>query len=143
MRPKTLLRIAVALLVFHLVGHTLGHLGWESADDLVQQEVIKQMTEHQFPFMGAVHSIGDYYEGYGWTASVALVFFALILWFSSSAIVESKSLVQKILLSLTLCLFVWAALEFWFFFPFAGAITLTAGLLSVASYVRLRTGRGL
>ena len=139
MGTKILLRIASLLMVFHLVGHSIGHSGWRKAADPVQQEVVKQMTEHEFPFMGATHSIGDYYEGYGWTGSIALVFFALVLWMCSSASAENKSLVLRILVVLVVCLIAWAIDELVFFFPFAASITFAAAVLTGVACLKLRS----
>jgi hypothetical protein len=62
MKPKMLLRIAAIVMVLHLAGHLFGHLTWKTPPTPEQQEVVKEMTTHKFPFMGAVHSMGDYYE---------------------------------------------------------------------------------
>jgi hypothetical protein len=63
MKPKLLLRISSGLLLFHVLGHTMGHSGWKKTTDPVKQEVIDQMNGHQFLFMGMNRSLGDYYEG--------------------------------------------------------------------------------
>ncbi|HEY2580610.1 MAG TPA: hypothetical protein VGI43_02315, partial [Mucilaginibacter sp.] len=64
MKPKILLRIASIIILIHGIGHTLGNAGWKGTEDPIAKGVVKEMTVHQFPFMGASHSIGDYYEGY-------------------------------------------------------------------------------
>lgn len=126
MKSKLTARIAAGLLLFHLAGHTIGHLGWKNAEEPAKQEVIRQMTDHRFGFMGAVRSMGDYFEGYGWACSIALLFFAITLWLISNHINGNKTLAKKLLLSLGFCLLAWSALEFIFFFAFAGGITLSA-----------------
>ncbi|MBX2923515.1 MAG: hypothetical protein KF746_15040 [Chitinophagaceae bacterium] len=138
MKTKLLLRIAAGLIAFHLIGHSFGHGAWRQAAEPAKQEVIRQMTENKFPFMGAVHSMGDYYEGYGWACSITFIFFMLILWFVSGSLAENKSLIQKILTTLAVCLFVWSIDEFLFFFPFAGCITLLAAVLTFIAAIRLR-----
>lgn len=139
MKAKLLLRIASGLMIFHLIGHTFGHISWKKATDPVKQEVIKQMTEHKFPFMGASKSLGDFFEGYGWACSIAMIFFALILWFISGSLSEGKVLYQKILITLSICLFAWSIDEFIFFFPFAACTTLLAAVLTFISVLQLRT----
>ena len=138
MKTKLLLRIAAGLIVFHLIGHTFGHVTWRQATEPAKQEVIRQMTENKFPFMGAVRSMGDYYEGYGWTCSIAFIFFALTLWFVAGSLTENKKLIQKILFLLSICLFVWCIDEFIFFFPFAACTTLLAAVLTFVAAIQLR-----
>lgn len=128
MKPKLLLRLGAIIMILHLAGHTFGHLGWRKCTEPVREEVVRHMTEYKFPFMGAIHSIGDYYEGYGWTGGVALFFFAAIMWSLSAASVSESSIVRRQTIILTLCLLVWGVLEWIFFFPFAAAFTLAAAV---------------
>lgn len=121
-------------MVFHLAGHTFGHLGWRASNDPAQQEVIHYMTTYKFPFMGAVHSIGDYYEGYGWISAIAMSFFVFMLWILSSACETSTALVRKILFTFFICLLIWAAIEFLFFFPFAASITFAAAVCCIVAW---------
>lgn len=138
MKTKLLLRIASGLMLFHLIAHSFGHSGWKNPPEAAQQDIIRAMAGEEFPFMGAMRSIGDFYDGYGWASSVALLFFVLVLWFLSGAADENRSLVSKLLWSLVICLFAWGILEFIFFFPFAAIITLLACSLTLIPAVRLR-----
>jgi hypothetical protein len=94
--PKILLRIAAILMVVHFFGHTLGFSGWKKATDPVQQDVIKQMTGPKFPLMGAIHSMGEYYDGFGYGCSIAILLFILTLWFVSGRIEYIAPAGQKI-----------------------------------------------
>lgn len=131
MRAKLLLRIAAGLMIFHMLGHTLGHMNWKKAVEPQKQEVIRQMTEHKFPFMGQERSMGDYYEGYGWAGTIALALMAAMLWLASGAVHESRSLALKTTLTLSLSLGGWCVVEFLFFFPFAASTTLLAAAMSL------------
>ena len=125
-------------MLFHLIGHTFGHSNWKHDENPERQEVINQMMNHQFPFMGAIRSMGDYYDGYGWASAIALLFFAAILWLASGAVKENSSLAIKILVVTTMCLFAWSIDEFIFFFPFAACVTLLAGILSLVAIIQIR-----
>ncbi|HYV93812.1 MAG TPA: hypothetical protein VE978_18695 [Chitinophagales bacterium] len=138
MKSKLLLRIASGAMLFHLIGHTFGHTNWKHDANPERQEVINQMMNHQFPFMGAIRSMGDYYEGYGWASAIAILFFALILWLVSGAVKENTSLATKILVVTTICLFAWSIDEFIFFFPFAACVTLLAGILTLVAIIQIR-----
>lgn len=141
MKPKLLLRLASAAMIFHLLGHTIGATTWRETTDPLKQEVIKQMTNHQFPFMGSVRSMGNYYDGYGWLCSVGLIFFAVILWITSGSVREHASLVFKILVATTVCLLLWSIDEYIFFFPFAGSVTLLACILTFVAALQINRGK--
>ncbi len=122
----------------HDIGHTFGHLTWKQSPDPAKQEVIKQMTDNKFPFMGAVRSMSDYYDGYGWASTLALLLIAAILWIASGVKTESANLVKKILVVLSLILLAWGIDELIFFFPFAAAFSLLAFLLTGIAIFQIR-----
>ena len=138
MKPKLLLRIASGTMIFHLLGHTMGHSSWKHTTDPIKQQVINQMNEHTFPFMGSIRSLADYYEGYGWLTSIGLIFFALILWLTADVRKENAGLVLKLLIATTICLLAWSIDELIFFFPFAACITLVAAILSLVAILQIR-----
>jgi hypothetical protein len=96
------------------------------------------MTEHRFPFMGAVRSLGDYYDGYGFAASLALLLIATILWVVSGSATQSPALARKLCLSIAVILLAWGIDELVFFFPFAAAFSLLAMVLTVLALVQLK-----
>src|SRR5580765_7006959 len=119
MKPKLLLRIVAIVMLLHDAGHTFGHLTWKQSPDAAKQEVIKQMTDNKFPFMGAVRSMGEYYDGYGYASTLALFLLASILWIASGVTEQNKGIVKKILVVVSIVLFAWGIDELIFFFPFA------------------------
>lgn len=135
MKPKLLLRIAAILIFIHGVLHTLGASGWKQATDKVQQLVIVQMTGHQFPFMGAIHSFADFYDGFIYSCSIALFLIAIILWMISGETLASP-LAKKITLALSIALLLWGVDELLFFFPLASGMTLLASLCSFAAFFK-------
>jgi len=132
MRPYILLRIASILMFIHALAHTVGHHGWKSGQNDTQRQVIGAMSSHFFPFMGVSRSMGDYFEGYGYACSLALILFAYILWVSAR---ETGTYHKKILAGISLCLCIWALVEFIYFFPVAALITLGAGFLSLLALI--------
>lgn len=137
MKPKFLLRTASVVMLLHDFGHTFGALTWKQSDDPAKQEVIKQMTEPKFPFMGTVRSMGEYYDGYGFTCSLALLFIAILLWLLSNVTEQNKKLVRQILTVTSIILLAWGIDELIFFFPFAAAFSLIASGLGFYSVVLL------
>ncbi len=126
MKPKLLLRIAAILIIIHSALHTLGFSGWKQAPDPVERQVIQQMTGHQFPFMGATHSLADYYEGFGYGCSIALFLIAAMLLIIANDLLFNMSLSRKVIITLGIALLFWGIDELIFFFPFAAGLTLVA-----------------
>ena len=138
MKPKLSLRIASIIMLLHDVGHTIGHLGWKQGTDPVKQEVIRQMTENKFPFMGTTRSFGEYYEGYGTTSILALLLFAALLWILSGAEPRNAALTRKLLVVISVILLGWGIVELIYFFPFAASFSLLAMVLTVIAYFQWR-----
>ncbi|MFI5136422.1 MAG: hypothetical protein ACHQIM_01260 [Sphingobacteriales bacterium] len=130
MRPKLLLRIAAVLMFIHGVLHTFGFSGWKNEPNPVEHQVISQMTGHQFPFMGATHSLADYYDGFGYASSIALFLIAVLLWIVSGELTSNTGLAKKMIIALGIALLFWGVDEVIFFFPFATAITSLACVCS-------------
>ncbi|HEY4788362.1 MAG TPA: hypothetical protein VIH57_20050 [Bacteroidales bacterium] len=137
MKSKILLRIAAGLIFIHGLGHTMGHINWKHAALPAKQEVINQMTEHKFPFMGTSRSMGEYYEGYGYASTLALLFIAVVVLIVSGHITDNVSLSRKLLISAAIILFAWGIDELIFFFPFAAGFSIIAGVLIVIATLNL------
>jgi len=137
MKSKLMLRIASVVMFLHDIGHTIGHLTWKETTDPIQREVIKAMTENKFPFMGATRSLGDYYEGYGWASTIALLLIAVILWITSGANPANRVFAKKILITMSIVLLLWEVIELIFVFPFAALFTFVAFVLTTIAIFRL------
>jgi hypothetical protein len=134
---KILLRIASILMFTHLIGHSIGQNGWKNATDPVQKEVGRQMMGPKFPFMGVSRSMGDYFDGYGYITSAALLLFIVLLWIASSAVSLAAAFLTRVVLTLAFGLLAISIVEFIYFFPFAAGTTLLASLLVFMSWYRL------
>jgi len=137
MNPKVLLRIAAILMLLHAIGHTIGALSWKKTPDAAKQAVIESMTAHKFPFMGVERSMAEYYDGYGFACTLALLLITAVLWITSNVTPHSISLVKNILFVLSFILLAWGIDELIFFFPFAAAFSLLAFLLTLVATLRL------
>src|SRR5260221_3188663 len=126
MRPEILLRIASIIMLIHTVGHTLGTLGWKKTTDPTKKEVISQMTENKFPFMGASKSMGDAMDGYGFSAIGSLLLVAVLLWLVSNSLGLQTNLIRNILILIAANLLVLGICELIYFFPLAAGFTLFA-----------------
>ncbi|HTD39792.1 MAG TPA: hypothetical protein VK671_04170 [Mucilaginibacter sp.] len=133
MKPKLLLRIAAILILIHGVLHTMGFSQWKQDPDPARHEVIKQMTGQKLPFMGTSRNMGEYYDGFGYSCSIALILIALLLWIVSGELSSNPSLAKKVILVISFSLLVWATDELIYFFPFAAGLTLVASVCGFGS----------
>jgi hypothetical protein len=136
MKPRILLRIAAIALLLHDAGHSSQILLWTKTDDPAKQEVIRQMTMKYFPFMGASRSMGDGFEGFIWAASIAMLFFVVVLWIVSGD--NQNPLARKILIVTAVILAGWWIVELNYFFLFAAVNTFVVWLFILTALFQLR-----
>ncbi len=138
MKPKVLLRIAAVVMFLHVVGHTIGAATWKQTNEPAKQEVIKRMVEQKFPFMGTVRSMAEYYDGYGYSSTIALLLAVTLLWILSGLAERNAVVAAKILLPVSLFLLLLGIDEIIFFFPLAAGMSLLGALLGGLSLLTLR-----
>jgi hypothetical protein len=137
MKAKIILRTAAIIIFLHDVGHTMAVLTWKEDPDPKKMEVIKQMTENKFPFMGTSRSMGEYFEGFGVAGTLSLLLMALILWYVSDVSDTNKNFNKKIILTVSIILLAWGISELIYFFPLAASFSLISSLLGFYSLVLL------
>lgn len=89
------------------------------------------MTGPKFEFMGVMRSMGDYFEGYG---LILFVVYAMSISLILSAARYSDSnhdIARKVLTPIGIGYAAMGIIEFMYFFPFAGSLSLAAGLLVI------------
>ena len=97
MKPKLLLRIAAAIIFLHALAHTMGVYTWKNTNSHVPQDLIKQMTEQKFAFMGTTATMAAFYDGFGYASTIAMLLIVAILWILGSAPKKNAALSAKIL----------------------------------------------
>ncbi len=130
MKPKILLRVASLMMFLHMIGHTIGALTWKKDPDPSIQQVVNDMISHKFIFMGALRSVGDFYEGYGMTMIFVLLLMTVLLWQLSSISIKYPFPATRLLIPISLSLLAIALMEFIYFFLLAASFSLIAGILS-------------
>ncbi len=138
MTSKLLIRISALLVLFHLAGHTLGHLNWKTSNNPIRKEVIKQMTDHAFVFMGAKRSMADYYQGYSLLMFVVYLMSAAILWLLANISDQHPNIVKKLILIIAASFIVMCFIEFFHFFTFAAGISFSVAITLLISSYQLR-----
>jgi hypothetical protein len=137
MKAKLLIRIAAVLILIHLIGHGIGHFTWQATTDPVKQEAIQQMFSHKFHFMGTMRSMGDYYRGYSLMLLPVYAMSVVLLWLISNAADTQRRLSRQLLYPIAGAYFLFAVLEFTYFFPFAATMSIGAGLCCVGAILLL------
>ncbi len=132
MKPKLLLRIAAVLTLLHTAGHTMGALGWKKAPDARVAAVITGMQNEHFNFMGRSLTLASFYEGYGFIMIGVFLTVGILLWMLS---IEP---VKRIIVLVGLFLIFLGIMELIYFFPFAAAFSLVAGIAALSPYGRLK-----
>jgi len=135
MSSKVLLRIAAVLMFIHCVLHTIGFNSWK--DDPDKQGVVKAMNGPKFPFMGANRNMANFYDGFGYASSIAMVLIFVALWVVSGELAGGSSLAKKMIMTLGVILVLWGADEIIYFFPLAAGMSWLAALCAFVAYGRL------
>lgn len=140
MKAKLLLRIAAALMFLHTVGHTFGALSSKEAPNAAVAQVIKGMETIHFDFMGRSVTLASFDDGYGFINILMLLFISILLWLLAAD--TGNSLSTRLIPVVSLFLLAMGVLEYIYFFPFAAAFSLIAGLCTLASlFTRDAAGR--
>jgi hypothetical protein len=133
MKSKLLLRVAAILILIHLLGHSVGHSGWDRPKDPKMQEVVTVMKSYKGEFMGATQSMADYYNGYSLMMFVLYGMSIILLWLLSRIVKEHPVITGNILYTVGTAYLIFGVIEFVYFFPFAGAMSFFAGVLTLVA----------
>jgi hypothetical protein len=88
------------------------------------------MQNEHFNFMGRSLTLASFFDGYGFTMIGVLLLLAILLWLLST---DPN---RKMLVALGLFLLFMGTCELIWFFPFAAAFSLLAGILTLIAYKR-------
>ena len=136
MKSKLLLRIAAGLVLFHLLGHTMGHLTWDKPEDPKMAHVVDTMKGYKADFMGVAKSMADYHVGYSYIVFGLYIMSIAMLWFASGFVNENRAIAQKMLYPLGLAYIFFGVAEYIYFFPLAAITSLLAGVCVIAAVAR-------
>jgi hypothetical protein len=104
MKFKLFTRIAAGLMFLHMAGHIMGMLTWTKVDSFAQQSAVAAMTNNHFNFLGAMHSYGDYFTGFGDGCTVYMVLVVCLLWLSAKFFQQNPSIAKTLVYSPDLAL---------------------------------------
>ena len=127
------LRIACGISLLFTVGHTMGGLKrWSPMGD---NEVLRQMTAVRFDAMGASRSYLDFYMGFGWSISIAMVLQTILLWQLASLARTNAPGVRPMIAVFALATVVSGVIAWRFIFPLPALFSAVLVIALVIAYV--------
>lgn len=128
------LRIASAISLLFMLGHTAGGLQkWSPMGD---NAVLKAMTAVHFDAMGANRSYLDFFMGFGWTISVAMLMQTVLLWQMASLAQTNAARARPMIAVIAIATVVSGVIAWRFIFPvpviFSGALAVALAAAYVA-----------
>jgi len=126
-RTTLLLRNASVISLLFTAGHTFG--GLKKWSPMGENEVLKAMETVRFETMGANRSYFDFFMGFGWSISVAMLLQTVLLWQIASMARTNVAHVRPMIAVFALATLVSGMIAWRFIFPlpavFSGALLLT------------------
>lgn len=136
MTTTLFLRIASIISLLFTLGHSLGGLQkWSPMGD---NEVLKAMTTVRFDIMGASRSYFDFYIGFGWSITVAMVMQTVILWQMASLARTDPASVRPMIAVIALATIAGGIIAWRFIFPIPALFSIALLIPLVAAYVVAR-----
>ena len=136
MATARLLRIASIISLVFTAGHTLGGLQkWSPMGD---NEVLKAMTTVHFDVMGAHRSYLDFFMGFGWSISVAILLQTVLLWQLASFARTDAVRVRTLIMSFAIATLASGAIAWQFIFPVPALFSGVLAIVLSAAYFLAR-----
>ena len=129
MTTTLLLRISSVISLIFMLGHTAG--GLRKWSPMGENEVLKAMTAVRFDATGANRSYFDFYMGFGWSISVAMLMQTVLLWQMASLARTNPASVRPMIAVITLATVASGVITWRFIFP-VPALFYTALVISLA-----------
>src|SRR5262249_17149423 len=134
MAATLLIRIASVISLVFTAGHSLGGLqGWSP---MGENDVLKEMRAVRFDTMGANRSYLDFFLGFGWSISVAMLLQTMLLWQLAALAQPNAARVRPMIAVFALATLASGGIAWRFVFPvpalFSGALVF---VLSAAYWV--------
>ena len=136
MTTTLLLRIASVISLVFTAGHSLGGLKkWSPMGD---NDVLRTMTAVYFDTRGAHRSYLDFFMGFGWSISVAMLLQTLLLWQMASLARTDVAHVRPMIAVFALATFATGIIAWRFIFPMPALFSSVLTITLVAAYVVAR-----
>ncbi len=136
MTATLFLRIASVVSLLFTAGHTLG--GLKKWSPMGENEVLKAMTATRFDTMGANRSYLDFFMGFGWSISVAMLLQTAVLWQMASLARTHPAQMRPMIAVFALATLASGVIAWRFIFPVPALFSSVLFIALVAAYVVAR-----
>ena len=127
------LRIASVISLIFTLGHTAGGLRkWSPMGD---NEVLRAMTAVRFDTMGANRTYLDFYIGFGWAITVAMLMQTALLWQMASLARTNPASVRPMIAVIALATVASGVIAWRFLFPVPALFSIALVIPLAAAYV--------
>jgi len=130
------LRIAAVISLLFTVGHTLG--GWTDWSPMGDNDVLKAMKAVHFDTMGANRTYHDFFIGFGYSISVAMLLQTVLLWQLASIARSSTVSLRPLIGAFVLASVASAVLAWRFIFPIPALFSLALTACLVVAFISSR-----
>jgi hypothetical protein len=134
MTTAVLLRISAVISLLFAVGHSLG--GLKRWSPMGENEVLKAMETVRFDTMGVNRSYLDFFLGFGWSLSVAMLLQSVLLWQLASLARSDAAQVRPMIAAFTLATLAGGVIAWLFIFPVPALFSAALLIVLVAAYIR-------
>jgi hypothetical protein len=132
MNTTLLLRIASVISLIFTAGHTLG--GLRKWSPMGENDVLKAMTGVRFDTMGANRSYLDFFMGFGWSISVAMLLQTVLLWQLAALADPDPARVRPMIAAFALATLVSGVIAWRFIFPVPALFSGVLATVLAAAY---------
>ena len=136
MTTTTLLRIASVISLVFTAGHSLG--GLRKWSPMGENDVLKTMTAVRFDTMGANRSYLDFFLGFGWSLSVAMLLQTILLWQLGALAHPDPTRVRPMIAVFALATLMSGVIAWRFIFPVPALFSLALVIVLGAAYIAPR-----
>lgn len=134
MTTAVLLRISAVISLLFAVGHSLG--GLKRWSPMGENEVLKAMETVRFDTMGVNRSYLDFFMGFGWSLSVAMLLQSVLLWQLASLARSDAAQVRPMIAAFALATLAGGVIAWLFIFPVPALFSAALLIVLVAAYIR-------
>ncbi len=136
MTVTLLLRIAAIISLLFTAGHTMG--GLKKWSPMGENAVLKAMTDVRFDTMGANRSYFDFFMGFGWSLSVAMLLQSILLWQMATLARTDAASVRPMIAVFALAQLASGIIAWRFIFPVPALFSAVLLVVLVAAFVVAR-----
>ena len=136
MATTILLRIASVVSLLFTVGHSLG--GLNKWSPMGENDVLRAMTTMRFQTMGANRSYLDFFMGFGWSITVALLLQTVLLWQIGSLARADAARVSPMIATFVLATTASCVIAWRFIFPVPALFSAVLVFILIAAWVTTR-----